>query len=371
MGNARNHGLRRGVQAVALAALALTVVACSSTSSSTETSASQAEASTPSAPGSAAASAAPSEGAAAATGPVGFAQANFGNGWYEVQAEGVKAEMAELGHPLTVVSGEGKPQNQNSQVQTFITQGIKGLVLNPTDPLAVESSLKALKDANIPVVLVNTSVDESLAPLTYCYVAEDEVANAREIGIVMANTLKEKYGSDATVKFVMIKGFPGDSNSTRRDKGFTEGYASVTDAPKLDRLEDVFGKFNANDVVAPLRSVATANPDLQAIFTVTDSMLPGIQAATEGAGIWDDLTVGGYDARMSVVKQMADDPNGPIVATVANRPFEQGTTGANILNQAMQGVPQSEACPGGNFFIEPTVVTPETAADYYNADVPY
>lgn len=365
MGNTRKYGLRRGVQVAALTAFALTVAACSSTSSSTESPASQAEAST------AAASEAPSEAAAAVTGPVGFAQANFGNGWYEVQAEGVKAEMAKLGLPLTVVSGEGKPQNQNSQVQTFITQGIKGLILNPTDPLAVESSLKALKDANIPVVLVNTSVDESLVPLTYCYVAEDEVANAREIGIVMANALREKYGSDATVKFVMIKGFPGDSNSTRRDKGFTEGYASVTDAPKLDRLEDVFGKFNANDVVAPLRSVATANPDLQAIFTVTDSMLPGIQAATEGAGIWDKLTIGGYDARMSVVKQMADDPNGPIVATVANRPFEQGAIGAGILNQAMQGVPQSEACPGGNHFIKPTVVTPATAADYYNADVPY
>lgn len=353
MGIVRKPGLHRGVQGAAIVAFALTISACSSTPATPNSSA--------------AASVAP----AGDKGPIGFAQANFGNGWYEVQAEGVKAEMAKLGYPITVVSGEGKPQSQNSQVRTFITQGVKGLVLNPTDPLAVESSLKALKNANIPVVLVNTSVDASLADLTYCYVAEDEVANARVIGITMANKLKEKYGSDATVKFVMIKGFPGDSNSTRRDTGFTAGYASVAGAPKLDRLEDVFGKFNANDVVAPLRSVATANPDLQAIFTVTDSMLPGIQTATKGAGLWDKLTIGGYDARMSVVKQMLDEPNGPIIATVANRPFEQGTTGADILDQAIRGVPQSKACPGGNHFIPPTVVTPETAAKYYKADIPY
>lgn len=347
--NTRTGSLRRLMPVAAAAAVALTAAACSSAGTSATADA----------------------GKSPGKGAIGFAQANFGNGWYEVQADGAKAEAKKLGLPITVVSGEGNPQNQNSQVSTFITQGVKGLLLNPTDPLAVGSSLRALKAAGIPVVLVNTSVDPSLASLTYCYVAENEVENARQIGIAMANKLKDKYGSDATIKFVMVKGFPGDSNSSRRDKGFTEGYDSVTGAPKLKRLPDVFGKFNANDVVAPLRSVATGNPDLRAMFTVTDSMIPGIETATKGAGIWDKLVIGGYDARMSVVKQMADEPNGPIIATVANRPYEQGSTGLDILKKAVAGVSQSQACPGGNHFIPPTVVTPTSAASYYDAKTPY
>lgn len=302
---------------------------------------------------------------------VGFAQANFGNGWYEVQAEGVEAEMKKLGYALDTVSGEGDPQTQNSQISTFITQQVGGVVLNPTDPLAVGSSIKALKDADIPFVLVNTSLDESLAGDAYCYVAEDEVENARQIGIEMATVLKEKYGSDTTLKGLLVKGFPGDSNSARRDEGFKDGYASVDGAPELDLLPDVFGEFNADGAIEPVRAVATANPDLKVIFTVTDSMLPGIETALKGAGLWEDVVIGGYDARMSVVKQMMDDPDGPLIATVANSPYEQGVVGAQMLDKAMQGVPQEEACPGGNHFLEPTLVTPETAADYYKADAPY
>ena len=42
-----------------------------------------------------------------------------------------------------------------------------------------------------------------------------------------------------------------------------------------------------------------------------------------------------------------------------------------MLDKAMSGVPKEEACPGGNHFLEPTLVTPENAAEYYKADAPY
>lgn len=346
MANGRRFGWARGPQVAAAAVLMLAVTACGSEGSDTAGTGSGEK------------------------GKIGFAQANFGNGWYEVQAEGVKSEMAKLGYGLTTVSGQGKPQTQNSQVQTFISQGVKGLVLNPTDPLAVGSSVKALKNAKIPFVLVNTSLDSSLAGYAYCYVAENEVENARQMGIEMAKALKSKNVS-GSVKALMVKGFPGDSNSSRRDKGFKEGYASVAGAPTLNWLPDVFGEFKADGAIAPVRSVATANPDLQVIFTVTDSMLPGIETALKGAGLWDKVTIAGYDARMSVVKQMMDDPDGPLIATVANSPFEQGVIGSQMLDKAINGVPQSEACPGGNYYLKPTVVTPANASQYYKADVPY
>lgn len=302
---------------------------------------------------------------------IGFAQANFGNGWYEVQAEGVKDEMRNLGFDGSVVSGGGKPATQNSQIRTFITQNVKGIVMNPTDPRAVGPSVTALKQANIPLVLVNASLDESLAGNAYCHVAEDEVKNSSLIGAEMAKVLVKKKGSDTSVKALLVEGFPGDSNSARRKQGFLEGYGSVPDAPKLDFLPSVYGHFNADGAVAPVRSIATANPDLEALFVVTDSMIPGVKTALEGAGMWDKVVVGGYDARMSIVEEMKNAPDGPIVATVANSPHDQGAVGVQMLKKALDGVPQEEACPGGEFYLPPTLVTPETAAKYYKADAPY
>jgi len=234
----------------------------------------------------------------------------------------------------------------------------------------VGSSLKLLKDAKIPVVLVNTSVDASLAGETYCYVAENEVTNSSKIAAQMATVLKAKYGS-STIKALLVEGFPGDSNSARRQTGFMQGYNSVPGAPKLNLLPNVYGHFNADGAVAPVRSIATANPDLKAIFTVTDSMLPGIQEALTGAGLWGKVVIGGYDARMSVVKEMKDNPNGSIVATVANLPHEQGAIGVDMVKMALDGVPPSQACAGGNHYLDPNVVTPQNAASYYKADVAY
>ena len=302
---------------------------------------------------------------------IGFAQANFGNGWYEVQAEGVKDEMKNLGFEGSVVSGGGKPATQNSQIRTLITQGVKGIVMNPTDPRAVGPSVTALKQAKIPLVLVNASLDESLAGNAYCHVAEDEVKNASQIGAEMAKVMLKKKGSGATVKALLVEGFPGDSNSARRKKGFLEGYGSIPDAPTLDFLPSVYGHFNADGAVAPVRSIATANPDLEALFVVTDSMIPGVKTALEGAGLWDKVVIGGYDARMSIVQEMKESPDGPIVATVANSPHEQGAVGVQMLKKALDGVPQEAACPGGEFYLPPTLVTPETAAEYFKADVPY
>lgn len=302
---------------------------------------------------------------------IGFAQANFGNGWYEVQAEGVKDEMKKVAFEGSVVSAGGKPATQNAQIRTFITQGVKGVVMNPTDPRAVGPSVTALKQAKIPLVLVNASLDESLAGNAYCHVAEDEVKNSSQIGAEMAKVLLKKKGSGASVKALLVEGFPGDSNSARRKKGFLQGYSTVADAPKLDFLPSVYGHFNADGAVAPVRSIATANPDLEALFVVTDSMIPGVKTALEGAGLWDKVVIGGYDARMSIVEEMKNSPDGPIVATVANSPHEQGAVGIQMLKKALDGVPQDEACPGGEYYLPPTLVTPQTAANYYKADVPY
>ena len=304
-------------------------------------------------------------------GKIAFSQSNFGNEWWETQAKGAEAEIAKLGYEPTVISAQGDPVTQNGQVRTFITQKFGAVMLNPTAPQGLESSIAALKEAGIPLVTVNSPLSEDLLKDVYCYVSDDQVSNAAQVGAEMARVLMAKYGSDATIKYLLVAGLPGDLNALQREEGWNKGYASVDGAPKLEVLETVYGQWMADPVIGPVRAVATANPDLAAVFVETDSMMPGVETALKGAGIWDKVVIGGYDARMVVVEQMKDNPNGPIVATVANSPYEQGVVGAQMAEKAMMGVPQSEACPGGKYIMEPVLVTPATAGAYFKADVPY
>lgn len=297
---------------------------------------------------------------------VGFAQGNFGNGWYEVNAKGATEEMKSGGRELEVVSGGGDPVTQNSQISNFITKGVNGLIINPTDPQALEKSFSHLKEEGIPFVLVNAGVQEELLQDSYCYVTEDEKVNAALVGAEMARVLKEKHGSADTVKLLLVLGFPGDTNSANREAGFKNGYASVEGAPPVEYLENVYGKWAADTAVAPVRSVATGSPDLDGLFVGTDSMLPGVQQALQAVNMWDKVSIAAYDGQMKVVKQMKEDPASPIIATVANLPAEQGKIAAQMLEKALAGEDKDSACPGNKFFVEPTLITRRNAETYYN-----
>ncbi len=308
---------------------------------------------------------------AAEKGKIAFSQSNFGNEWWETQAKGAEAEIKKLGYDATVISAQGDPVTQNSQVRNFITQKFNAVMFNPTAPQGLEPSIAALQKAGIPLVTVNSPLSASLLKDVYCYVSDDQVANAMQVGAEMARVLKKKYGSNATVPYLLVAGYPGDLNALQREEGFNKGYQLVEGAPKLKVLETVYGHWMADPVVAPVRAVATANPDLAAVFVETDSMMPGVETALKGVGVWDKLVVGGYDARMVVVKQMMDQPNGPIVASVANSPYDQGVIGVDMADKALHGVPQSDACPGGKYMMKPVLVTPATAAQYYKPNLAY
>ena len=295
-----------------------------------------------------------------------FTQANFGNGWYEVNAQAAKEETARLGGSLSVVSAGGDPSTQNSQIRTFINKDVNGVIVNPTDTQALASSFTALNKAGIPFVLVNVAVKPELVKESYCYVTEKESTNASLVGAEMARVLMKKYGPDKTVKLMEVVGFAGDINSRNRGGGFEEGYLSITGAPKPDFLTPVYGHWQADYATGPVRSRVTATPDLAGIFVGTDSMIPGIRSALQSLKKWGQIPIAGYDGRMSIVKDM-EDGSGDIIGTVANFPQTQGQVAADMLSKANAGVPKATACPGNTRLIAPKLITPANAKSYYNS----
>ncbi len=295
---------------------------------------------------------------------VGFAQRNFESDWWAAQSEGARVAADEEGIELLESDAKGDPIVQNSDVQTFITKGVGAVIINPADPRGVAGSITALKQANIPLIAVNSNLDESLASSAYCYVAEDQEATAAGVGAELAEVVKSRNAGPGPVKAVMVGGFPGEVVTELRTSGFTSGYESVPGAPDLDMLPTVFGEWTADGALAPLREVATANPDLQLLFVASDSMLPSVQSALTSMGIWDTAVIGTYDGAMSTVQFMIDNPDGPIFADGANSPDVQGQVAVEMAKAAIEGVPQSESCPGGIKYIDTPLYTPGNAAEF-------
>jgi ribose transport system substrate-binding protein len=299
---------------------------------------------------------------------IGWSQRGIsGSDWWKTLVEGGQAEASKIGARLELLDANGDTVRQNADVQTLITKGVDVVVMNPNDPIGVGPSVQALKDAGIPVVTVNSSVDKSLVPDMFCYVAEDQEQTGSLAGEVAAQRALEKYGDKGQVKMVGIGGFPGDVLSDLRFNGFMAGWNRIMEKhPGVTtvKLDTKYGEWKPDKALAPIRDVATANPDLKVVYSMSDVMHGGIVQGLQQAGLWGDgIIMASYDGGMGAIKEMVDNPKGPLQADASNQPWDQGAAAVRMAVAAARG--DQSQCPDKTKYIDTTVVTPAEAAKYY------
>jgi ribose transport system substrate-binding protein len=305
---------------------------------------------------------------------IGWSQRGIsGSDWWKTLVEGGQSEADKMGAKIELLDANGDTVRQNADIQTLIAKGVDVVIMNANDPIGVGASVAALKEAGIPLVTVNSNLDDSLVPDMFCYVAEDQGYTGALAGKVAAEKAIEKFGDSGEIKVVGIGGFPGDVISDLRFNGFLTGYEDVMKQyPGITtkKLETKYGEWKPDKALAPIRDVATANPDLKIVYSMSDVMHGGIVQGLKQAGVWGDgVLVAGYDGGMNSVKEMLDNPTGPLQATASNQPWDQGATAVKMALAAFND--DRSACPDKTLFIETTVVTPENAAEFYKPEDTY
>jgi len=302
---------------------------------------------------------------------IGFSQRRLaGSDWWATLLQGAKDKASELGAEVVVTDAGGDTVKQNSDVQTLLTQGVDAVILNPQDPTGVAPAVNAVTQAGVPLVVVNSNLSEELAPQQFCYVAENQPEVAAGLGKAIGELAKTRFPGQK-VKAVVVGGYSGETITQQRGDGVVEGYASVEGAPEIEYLPIRYGEWLPDRALGPVRDIATANPDLKIVFSLSDVMLPGIKQGLQDAGILDQVVIGTYDGQMSVLKEMMDDPDGPVQADASNEPYKQGQVAVEKAVAAAKGESQDDVCPGGSFWVDTFLATPETASDYYDASRPF
>jgi ABC-type sugar transport system substrate-binding protein len=64
---------------------------------------------------------------------IGLAVSTLNNPYFAQLTEGAREAAAQLGVQLAVVDAQNDAINQINQVQTFITQGMQSIIINPVD----------------------------------------------------------------------------------------------------------------------------------------------------------------------------------------------------------------------------------------------
>ena len=106
------------------------------------------------------------------------------------------------------------------------------------------------------------------------------------------------------------------------------------------------------------------------MYSMSDVMQGGIAQGLKEAGLWDKgIIEGSYDGGMNAIKEMVDDPRGPLQADASNQPWDQAVL---AVKMALAGYNKdAKACPSKTNYVQTTVVTPDTAKSFYKASETY
>ena len=244
---------------------------------------------------------------------VGFAQTESNNPWRIAQTNSMKAEAEKLGYQLVYTDAAGSAAKQVADVNSMIAQGVDVIFLAPREEKPLIPAVLAAKKAGIPVILLDRSVDPSLAKAGEDYltfIGSNFVEEGKRIAEWLAKNANGKS------KIIELEGTTGSSPANDRKKGFDE---AIMAAGGFEIVASQTGDFARDKGRQVAEALLQAHPDADIIYAHNDEMAMGAIAALEAAGKvpGKDVLVLSIDGGKEAVQAVVD---GKIAAVVECNP---------------------------------------------------
>jgi len=209
---------------------------------------------------------------------VGFSQIGAESAWRTANTESIKSEAAKRGIDLRFSDAQQKQENQIRAIRSFIAQGVNVILFSPVVETGWEPVLREAKDAGIPVILSDRTVDVTDDTLYASFIGADFVEEGRRA----ANWLVQATGGKAVI--AELQGTPGAAPAIDRKKGFEEVIGQHPEMKIVKSQSGDFTRAKGKEVMeAFLKSPEGKN--LTALFAHNDDMALGAIQAIEEAGM--------------------------------------------------------------------------------------
>lgn len=248
-------------------------------------------------------------------GTIGIAMPTKSSERWIADGKNVVKDLQAKGYKTKLVYGEDDPDQQVSQIENLITQGVKGLIVAAIDNKSLNNVLQQAADAKIPVIAYDRLI---LGTKNVDYYASFD---NEKVGQLQANYIVQKLGLDKGKGPFNIELFAG-SNDDNNTKYFFNGAMSVLQ-PYIDKKKLVVksGQTKLTQVTTLRWDGATAQKRMEDILTSTyssakvdavlspyDGISIGILAALKsdgyGSGSKAIPVITGQDAELASVKSI-------------------------------------------------------------------
>ncbi|MHC8326450.1 sugar ABC transporter substrate-binding protein [Pseudomonas sp. MDT2-39-1] len=217
-------------------------------------------------------------GAALADMKIGVSMSQFDDTWLTYLRESMdkKAKSYPDGVQLQFEDARSDVVKQLSQVESFISQKVDAIVVNPVDTAATKKITEAAVKAGIPLVYVNRRPDDLKLPKGVVTVASNDL----EAGEMQMQYLADKMGGKGDI--VILLGDLANNSTTNRTKGVKEVLAKY---PNIKIEQEQTGTWLRDKGMTLVNDWLTQGRKFDAVVANNDEMAIGAAMALQQAGV--------------------------------------------------------------------------------------
>lgn len=253
---------------------------------------------------------------------IGISYQNLQNEFILNIQDAVRDKAKELNIKLIETEGQGKAENQISQVENFLALDVDAIILNPFDKYGSAPVVSIAKREGKPIIVVNAMVvnlDQADA-----YVGSDD----SEAGRIAATHICKLLNGKGNI--AVIRGPNGHSAEIQRSSGIKE---VLKDYPEIKVIFDQSANWDRAQGLNLMENWLSTGKEINAVIAQNDEMALGAYKAIEAAGKQDKIAVIGIDAISDALKAVKE---GKLCATVFQDARGQGAMAVDIAIKILE-----------------------------------
>ena len=207
------------------------------------------------------------------------------------------------------------PSTQIPIVDQLLAQHPSALIIAPTDPTALQPAVNQAIAAGIPVVNVDTHVNDLSKVLAFI------TGNNQQGGAAAADAMAAAmhYASGKTYQVVVGASSPTTTTNTARLEGFKAEIAAKY--PGIQIVSEAYSESQPAVANTNVNNWLTKYPHLAGIFAIDGTNAQGAAAALQAHGLVGKVALVGYDAYSANVQLLQQHV---FTALVAQQPYQEG-----------------------------------------------
>lgn len=258
---------------------------------------------------------------------IGFSQLGSESDWRLANTASIKEAATEAGITLLFENAEQSQQSQFSAIRSFIDKQVDVIAIAPVVQTGWEDILQEVKEAGIPVVIIDRSVNVEDTSLYVTFIGSDFYEEGKKAGKYTLDKMRNKPGK---IRIAELEGTVGSTPSIDRGRGFRDIIQERMDMEIVMSQSADFTIEGGKKVMTQFLKEAGNQPP-QLLFSHNDDMAIGAIQAIEEHGLvpGKDIVIISVDGTRQAFEMMLE---GKINAVVECNPLQ----GALLMQAARE-----------------------------------